>query len=277
MARLTRDFSGRHAGGGFAKRAIAPAWAKPVMEKRAAGARIGLLLVSVDGWDGGWYLKEREHVERVCTLPDFDIATGDWSVVAGLDVLVCGDAEQDRFDLAVLACLRASAASVWVECAAGMVRVEFWRWSAPYFVAAADPVPTGRFGTALAAFRETALLLGDGFYADPAFQPARTALLDRLMGNVPPAATTGAAALRNCYVLAGDRGEGIRFATARGFGNLEIQHVEDLQTLRVLRDRRGGDVVHVLPGAVKRANYVELLDAARNWCRVVMEGMEAAT
>lgn len=186
MARLTRDFSGKqggHEGYSGAQRANAGrplAYHHPVMERRAAGERIGLLLVSIDDWHGGEYFVERPNVARVAALEDHDLATVDWSVVAGLDCLVCGDADQARFDLAVLMCLRAGAASVWGEFDSGMVRVEFWRHAAPYYVPASRPVPADRFGSALAAFRDTALLLEDGFYGLTAFAPMRAALLARI-------------------------------------------------------------------------------------------------
>lgn len=177
MARLTRDFSGKAAA--QVRRGRAPAWAVQVMERRAAGERVGLLLVSVDCWDGGEYFKGRPAVERVCALEDFDIAAGDWSVVAGLDVLVCGVAGLERFNLAALACLSAGAASVWGEYEDGIARLEYWPL-APFVVAPERSVPVDGFGAALARFREVSMLLGDGFYGAAAFTSVRAGLLDRL-------------------------------------------------------------------------------------------------
>lgn len=186
MARLTRDFSGKHYsanGGGYsghgARHARPLAYGIPVMEKRAAGERIGLLLVSVDDWHGGEFFSGKPAVERVCVPEDFDVSVGDWSVCAGLDCLVCGFGDSPRFDATVLMCMQAGAASVWAEFDAGIVRLDFWRHAAPFYVPACAAVSHERFGSALASFRDVALLLEEGFYGNPAFQPMRAALLAR--------------------------------------------------------------------------------------------------
>ena len=180
MARLTRDFSGKspRSGAGLTRNGTPPAWAHPVMEKKLAGERIGLLLVSVDEWYGGAQFADRPNVSRICALEDFDIAAGDWSVVAGLDVLVCGDCPAERFALAAVACLCSGAASVWGEYSEGVFRLELWR-VAPYVVTVGPCIPFSQFGSALAAYRETAMLLQEGFYGMEAFQPMRGALLER--------------------------------------------------------------------------------------------------
>lgn len=179
MARLTRDFSGKSALAGRQSFVRKPAHAAALLKRREEGYRVGLLLVSVDSWQGGWYFEDRPNVARIVAPDDFDIADGDWRCVAGLDCLVCGDAGHDRFDAAVLACLRSGAASVWGEYHEGIVRLESWP-HAPFFLAAEGSVPPDRFAARLAAFRETALLLQDGFYGLDAFRPARAALLERL-------------------------------------------------------------------------------------------------
>jgi hypothetical protein len=180
MARLTRDFSGKKSAlAGRQAKGRAPAYATALIKRRTEGGRIGLLLVSVDDWKGGWYFEDKPNVARICAPEDFDIAAGDWGCVAGLDVLVCGCGPDERFNAAVLACLQAGAASVWGEFHSGIMRLEFWRWSAPYFIAN-ECVPPEQFAARLASFRETAMLLQDGFYGHAAFQPARAALLERI-------------------------------------------------------------------------------------------------
>jgi hypothetical protein len=181
MARLTRDFSGKPAQGArsaFQHAGKVPAWALPVMERKQAGERIGLLLVSVDEWHGGELYADKPNVARICALEDFEIERGDWSVCAGLDCLVCGDCSAERFALAAVACLCSGAASVWGEYTEGVFRLDLWR-VAPYFVTTGSAIPFERFGTALAAYRETAMLLQEGFYGSAAFQPVRAALLER--------------------------------------------------------------------------------------------------
>lgn len=180
MARFTRDFSGKQAAPfGRQVQGRKPAHAAALLKRRDEGGRVGLLLVSVDSWDGGWHFDDRPNVVRIVAPEDFDIAAGDWRCVAGLDCLVCGDAGPERFDAAVLACLRAGAASVWGEYHEGIVRLESWR-CAPFFVAGDVPVSAACFAARLAAFRETSLLIEDGFYGHAAFGPARALLLERL-------------------------------------------------------------------------------------------------
>lgn len=140
---------------------------------------------------------DRDHVARVVCAADLDISASDLSVVAGLDVLVCGAPEaEERFDLAVLGAMRAGAASVWGMFDSLICRVEFWPHAAPYYVAATVPVPTGLFSRALVGQREAAVLLGEGQYAGDAYRPARASILARcglhadgsLMAVWPPAA-----------------------------------------------------------------------------------------
>jgi hypothetical protein len=121
---------------------------------------------------------DKPNVARICALEDFEIGRGDWSVCAGLDCLVCGDCSAERFALAAVACLCSGAASVWGEYTEGVFRLDLWR-VAPYFVTTGPAIPFERFGTALASYRETAMLLQEGFYGSAAFQPVRAALLER--------------------------------------------------------------------------------------------------
>lgn len=176
--RATRNFSGR-AAGSEQKRGRPPVWARELQEKRQEGRRVGLLLVSVDEWRGGWFFADRPNVFRIVCPPDFDIAGADFSVTAGVDVLVCGEAPADRLDAATLACLAAGAASVWGEYSDGLWRTTYWPHWAPHVLCEDGPVPVEEFSARLAAFRETAVLLQDGFYGQPMFRPVRADLLAR--------------------------------------------------------------------------------------------------
>lgn len=177
--RATRNFSGRAAGGTNSFNGRMPAYARELLEKRQQGKRIGLLLVSVDDWEGGWYLRDKPNVARVVCRPDLDLATADFSVAAGVDVLVCGDASAERLDTATLACLAAGAASVWGEYNDGLWRVTYWPHWSPHVLAEDGPVAPAALAAALAAFREVAVLLEQGFYGQPMFRPVRAELLAR--------------------------------------------------------------------------------------------------
>lgn len=178
MARLQRDFSGKKPSGSFAKSAKRPAYAIDLLKRRDAGERIGLVLLAVDDWHGGWSLADRPNVARIVAAGDYDIASGDFGCMAGLDVLVCGECQDDRFNAAVRACFAHGAASVWGEYADGVARLDPWRM-APGYLAQDRSVPFERFGAALVNHREVALLLGDGFYGMAAFDPVRQSLLAR--------------------------------------------------------------------------------------------------
>lgn len=177
--RATRNFSGR-AAGTEQRRGRLPAYAYDVLQKRQEGKRIGLLLVSVDDWKGGWYLADKPNVCRIVCPPDLDIAAGDFSVAEGCDVLVCGESAVERLDMATLACLSAGAASVWGEYNDGLWRTSFWPHEAPYLLCEDGPVSYAAFAAHLANFREISILLEAGHYGKPMFRPVRMAMLARL-------------------------------------------------------------------------------------------------
>ena len=175
MARLTRDFSGKKSAPA-GRRSRLPAYGVEVLRRREAGERIGLLLLAVDDWHGGWYFQEKPNVARIVAPEDFDISTGDLTIVVGLDVLVCGDCDHARFNQAIGAAFRSGAASVWGEFDGGITRLEHWR-QAPGYIAADKPVPSERFGAALTSNRDVQILLQEGFYGMAAFDPVRQSLL----------------------------------------------------------------------------------------------------
>lgn len=177
--RATRNFSGRANAGTKQFQGRMPAYARDLLIKRQEGKRIGLLLLAVDDWKGGWYLADKPNVCRVICPPDFEIAGADFSVTAGVDVLVCGEGAPDRLDAATLACLAAGAASVWGEYNNGLWRTTYWPHWAPHVLCEDGPVPVEAFGAKLAAFREREVLLESGFYGQPMFRPVREGLLER--------------------------------------------------------------------------------------------------
>lgn len=176
--RATRNFSGRAAG--MERKRRMPGYAREILEKRAEGRRIGLLMVAVDDWNGGWYFRGKPNVERVVCPEDFDFSGADFSVASGCDVLVCGEGAPERLNLATLACLSAGAASVWGEYNDGLWRTTFWPHEAPYLVCEEGSVSYADFAAKLAAFREREILLEAGGYGKPEYRPVRMALLARL-------------------------------------------------------------------------------------------------
>lgn len=178
--RATRNFSGRAAAGTKQFQGRPPAYARELLAKRQEGKRIGLLLVAVDDWDGGWYFRGKPNVCRIVCPQDFEIAGADFAVAAGVDVLVCGDGDVARLDAATLACLAAGAASVWGEYSDGLWRTTYWPHWAPHVLCEDGPVPVEAFAVWLAAFREREVLTESGFYGQPMFRPVRDGLLARL-------------------------------------------------------------------------------------------------
>lgn len=181
--RLTRDFSGKPArggvspGGGFSERGRAPAHARKIRELRESGQRIGLLLVAVDDWEGGWEFVSQDAVQRVVVPPELDASQVDLSVAVALDCLICGTDDASRLSAVAVELFRVGAASVWGEFASGLWCMEFWPHGMPWYVCTTGPVPTGRFGRALKFHRDLSLMLGEGLYAAPMFQEARAAAL----------------------------------------------------------------------------------------------------
>lgn len=177
--RATRNFSGRAAAGTKQFNGRPPGYARELLAKRQEGKRIGLLLVAVDDWEGGWYFRDKSNVSRIVCMPDLDIAAADFSVAAGVDCLVCGEAAAGRLDAATLACLAAGAASVWGEYNDGLWRTTYWPHWSPHVLCEDGPVSPAEFSARLATFRETAILLQDGFYGQPMFRSVREGMLER--------------------------------------------------------------------------------------------------
>ena len=154
-----------------------PAYGRPLIGRRKAGERIGLLVVAVHDESAGHNYASRPNTARVAVLEDALPHELDWSCAVALDCLVVGACDVRVFYAAVTMLYAAGAASLWGEFIDGIWRLERWQSaSAPAgFYAADGPIDPARFGAALAAHRSWALLRGAGVYGTPAFSAARTA------------------------------------------------------------------------------------------------------
>ena len=161
-----------------------PAYGRPLIGRRKAGERIGLLIVAVHDEHAGHDYASRPNTARVAVLEDVLPHELDWSCAVALDCLVVGACDVRVFYAAVTMLYAAGAASLWGEFADGIHRLE--RWASPLapagFYAADGPIDPARFGAALAAHRSWALLRREGVYGTPAFCAARSAEFDHAFG-----------------------------------------------------------------------------------------------
>lgn len=162
-------------------KAKSPAWGRELRERRARGERIELLQVVVGNWPKQCLLADEYGGATIVFLPDVDVVTADWSMVRGLDVVMDGDAPDDRFNIACLCALRAGAASVWYSACrgdgrSGWARIEFWPHGAPWLVEA-SLMEHGDPAVFIPARRGELILTQAGGYADAAFAPVRCELL----------------------------------------------------------------------------------------------------
>ncbi len=158
------------------------AYAKAVADRRRAGERIGLLVVSVHGWDAGKWFEGSPEVCRVLLPADTAVESADWSVCLALDVLVCGDADDAVFCAVVRAILAAGAVSCWGEFSDGVHRVAVL--GTGKVVAVEGPVPVHKLGAALRLFRPAALALRIGGYGSRAFDAVRAAMFGPLLAEL---------------------------------------------------------------------------------------------
>lgn len=154
-----------------------PAYGRPLIGRRKAGERIGLLIVAVHDEQAGRDYAQRPNTARIAVLEDALPHELDWSCAVALDCLVVGACDVRIFYAAVTMLYAAGAASLWGEFIDGIHRLERWASAlAPAgFYAADGPIDPARFGAALSAHRSWALLRGDGVYGTPAFAAARSA------------------------------------------------------------------------------------------------------
>jgi len=155
---------------------------KAVAERRRAGERVGLLVVSLHDWQGGTWFDGRPEVSRVVLPADLAVNDADWSVCLALDVVVCGSAAEGMFYDAVRAVVAAGAVSCWGDFDAGICRLEVL--PAGSVVAVSDPLPHAKLGATLRDYRTTALALHLGGYKSRAFDAVRTALFGGLLADL---------------------------------------------------------------------------------------------
>jgi len=155
------------------------AHAKAVADKRAAGERIGLLVVSVHCWKSGTWFDGRPEVCRVVLPEDLPVEQADWSLALALDVLVCGRAVDGTFFAALDALANAGAASVWAEFDDGIWLMER---AARLWVAVDGPFFVAKLGAVLREHRSVMMLLRRGFYGSRIFNDARRAILSQTLG-----------------------------------------------------------------------------------------------
>ena len=154
-----------------------PAYGRPLIGRRKAGERIGLLIVAVHDEHAGHDYASRPNTARVAVLEDTLPHELDWSCAVALDCLVVGACDVRVFYAAMTMLYAAGAASLWGDFADGIWRLERWpsALATAGFYAADGPVDPARLGAALAAHRAWSLLRGAGVYGTPAFAAARSA------------------------------------------------------------------------------------------------------
>lgn len=155
------------------------AYAKAVAERRRSGERIGLLVVSLHGWDDGKWFEGSPEVCRVMLPADTAVEDADWSLCLALDVLLCGPAPDGVFNAAALACLQHGAVSCWGEFADGVHRLAATRRGS--LLAVDGPFPIRKLGAVLNAFRPAAIALGIGGYGSKIFDTVHAALFGDLL------------------------------------------------------------------------------------------------
>lgn len=161
-----------------------PAYGRPLIGRRKAGERIGLLVVAVHDESAGHDLASRPNAARVAVLEDALPHELDWSCAVALDCIVVGDCSESLFYATVTMLYAAGAATIWRLFDDGLWRMERWQSACcPMgFYAADGPYDGDRLGVALATHRSWALMRRAGVYGTPIFEEARTAEFSRAFG-----------------------------------------------------------------------------------------------
>lgn len=154
-----------------------PAYGKELLARRAAGERVGLLVVALHDWDAGMWFDGRPEVGRVLLPEDTAVESVDWSVAMALDVLVCGSADDAVFYAACDALASAGAASVWGDFNDGIWLLERAR---RLWLAVDGPYDVRRLSGSLRLHREVMMMLRRGFYGSRVFDLARSAILKQM-------------------------------------------------------------------------------------------------
>ena len=155
-----------------------PAYGHPLLERRQAGERIGLLVVGVHDWRAGREIETRPNVARVVLAEDKLPHELDWSCAVALDCLIVGECADPVFYATALMLFAAGAASVWGEFADGFWRLE--RGSTklyPHGLHAADgPFSDRELARRMKIHREWSIMRREGVYGTKPYAQARRAL-----------------------------------------------------------------------------------------------------
>lgn len=176
-----------------------PAYAADALQLRASGMAVRLLVVGLDHFNAGRYWQTIRGALRVVVPADVaDPAAMDWSVAAGLDVLVDhwplpadGDvleahAAAAKRRVGLLAALFAvPVQSLWLVCevdgADVAQRVEVTQLGA--VLSCPESASVLKLPQALDDLHDAQLVMGDGIFGSPEAVPARIDRLARLFGS----------------------------------------------------------------------------------------------
>jgi len=176
-----------------------PAYAADALQLRASGMAVRLLVVGLDHFNAGRDWQTIRGALRVVVPADVaDPAAMDWSVAAGLDVLVDhwplpGDADlldartanAKRRDGLLAALASVPVQSLWLVCANDGVdvaqRVDVT--SMGVVLSCAESASVRTLPQALDDLHDAQLVMGDGIFGTPEAVPARIERLARIFGS----------------------------------------------------------------------------------------------
>ena len=145
--------------------------------RRAAGERVGLVVIAVHDWKDGLWYDGRPEVARVVLPADLQVQEASWAPFMALECAVTGGDEATFY--AVCAALEThGAASIWGAFADGFHRLErgvnLWN-------AVDGPYPPEKLGAAVRNYRALATVLSHGFYRSRIFDSVRDNLRRELV------------------------------------------------------------------------------------------------
>jgi len=156
-----------------------PAFSRDVIARRQAGDRIGLLVVAIHSWRAGKWFGERAEVARVVVPPDQPADLLRFDCALHLDVVLCGDCDDDVLYAVADSLSLYQPASIWAEFEDGFSRLDRVGRS---WVTDGDPVPLRGLAAAVRAYRMYSLAQQIGPYRSADYDPAREAFLVALLG-----------------------------------------------------------------------------------------------
>jgi len=162
-----------------------PLGGRPLIGRRKAGERIGLLIVAVHDDAAGHALAQRSGTARVQVRVDMLPHELDWSCAVALDCLVLGECAEPVFWATVTMLYAAGAASIWGEFDSGIWRLERYvsKATPQGFYCTGEPVNSGALGHALKINREVSLMTRHGVYGTAPYAAARLAVFRNIFGD----------------------------------------------------------------------------------------------